>query len=92
MELIIKILIIAICLGGILYLRLINQKYKNDHTNKKEEIIDYFQKQHANKMETGIKTKDLPIDIAKDPYLLMMVKEKILIFKKGKYYLNSNKK
>lgn len=89
MYLIIKILIIICCLGGILYLVKMKQKYKNDSSKTKEEIIDYFKKQYANSMEKGIKTKNLPKDIAKNPFLLMMIKDKTLIFKKGKYYLNT---
>ena len=66
-----------------------NEKYKNDNSTTKEEIINYFKEQQANSVESGIKTKDLPIEIAKNPYLLMMVKDKTLVFKKGKYYLNN---
>ena len=91
MYLLIKILIIIFCLGGILYLVTMNKKYKNDDSTTKEEIIQYFKDQQADSVESGIKTKDLPITIAKNPYLLMMVKDKTLIFKKGKYYLNTNK-
>ena len=39
-------------------------------------------------MESGIKMKDLPEHIAKDPNLLTMVSDRTLKFKKGKYYLN----
>ena len=38
--------------------------------------------------EKGIKTKDLPKEISKNPYLLIMVQDKTLTFQKGKYYLN----
>lgn len=90
MYLIIKILILVCCLGSILYLVKMNTKYKNDNPSSKEEIIQYFKEQQAISVESGIKTKDLPVEIAKNPYLLMMVKDKTLMFKKGKYYLKSN--
>ena len=64
-------------------------KYKNDKTSlSKEKIIKYFQDNNITNLEKGIKPKDLPKEIAKDPYLLMMVQDKTLIFQKGKYYLN----
>lgn len=88
MYLIIKVLIIIICLASILYIIKMNTKYKNDTTSTKEDIINYFKKQQALNIENGIKIKDLPKEIAKNPYLLMMVKDKTLNFKKGKYYLN----
>lgn len=91
MYLMLKVLIIVFCLGGILYLIRINTKYKNDHSSTKEDIVNYFTKLEAINIEKGIKIKDLPNNIAKNPYLLMMVKDKTLIFKKGKYYLNTNK-
>jgi len=90
MYLIIKILIVVCCVGGILYLIYMNKKYQNDHSTSKEEIINYFKQQHAHSVESGIKAKDLPKEIAKNPYLLMMVKDQTLMFKKGKYYLNDN--
>ena len=65
-----------------------NNKYKNDTFTSKEEIINYFKDNNATNVENGIKTKELPKDIAKNPYLLMMVQDKTLSFKKGKYYLN----
>lgn len=58
------------------------------HLQKKEDIIKYFEDNNAISVETGIKTKDLPEDIAKSPYRLLMVQDKTLAFKKGKYYLN----
>ncbi len=88
---IVRVLIIVCCLGGSLYLLKMNKKYQNDNSESKEEIIDYFKKHHADSVENGIKIKDLPKNIAKNPYLLMMVKDKTLIFKNGKYYLNENK-
>ena len=54
----------------------------------KEDIIKYFQDNNIMSLENGIKTKDLPKEIVKNPYLLMMVQDKTLIFQKGKYYLN----
>jgi len=68
-----------------------NNKYKNDTSSSKEDIIKYFEDNNATSLENGIKTKDLPESIAKNPYRLMMVKDKTLEFKKGKYYLNKNK-
>ncbi len=91
MYLVIKILIIVLCFGGILYLVRMNTKYKNDTSSSKDDIINYFEQQQAISVESGIKTKDLPISIAKNPYLLMMVKDQTLLFKKGKYYLNKEK-
>ena len=86
---ILKILILIICIGGIIYIVLMKNKYKNDTKNSsKEDIIKYFQDNNITSLENGIKTKDLPKEIAKNPYLLMMVQDKTLIFQKGKYYLN----
>lgn len=91
MYLFIKILVIALCIGGILYIAVMNNKYKNDTSSSKEDIIKYFEDNHATNLENGIKTKDLPKHIAKNPYRLMMVKDETLIFEKGKYYLNIRK-
>ena len=86
---ILKIIIPIICVVGIIYIILIKNKYQNDKTSlSKENIIKYFQDNNITSLENGIKTKDLPKEIAKNPYLLMMVQDKTLIFKKGKYYLN----
>ncbi len=88
---VIRILILVICLSGILYFVRMNTKYQNDSSSTKEDIINYFKEQRATSEESGIKTKGLPIEIAKNPFLLMMVKDKTLMFKKGKYYLNGSK-
>ena len=86
---ILKIIIPIICVVGIIYIILIKNKYQNDKTSlSKENIIKYFQDNNITSLERGIKTKDLPKEIAKNPYLLMMVQDKTLIFQKGKYYLN----
>ena len=86
---ILKILIPIICIIGIIYIVIMKNKYKNDKTSlSKEKIIKYFQDNNITNLEKGIKPKDLPKEIAKDPYLLMMVQDKTLIFQKGKYYLN----
>ena len=86
---IIKILILIICVIGIVYIFIMKSKYKNDKTSlSKENIIKYFQDNNITSLEKGIKTKDLPKEIVKNPYLLMMVQDKTLIFQKGKYYLN----
>ena len=84
----IKILVIVVCVSGVLYMIRMNNKYKNDTSTSKEDIIKYFKDNNAINLENGIKTKELPKDIAKNPYLLMMVQDKTLSFKKGKYYLN----
>ena len=86
---ILKIIIPIICVVWIIYIILIKNKYQNDKASLlKENIIKYFQDNNITSLERGIKTKDLPKEIAKNPYLLMMVQDKTLIFKKGKYYLN----
>ena len=87
----IKVLVLLCCLGGIFYLTMMNRKYRNDTSMSKEEIINYLKEQKANNIESGIRTKDLPKDIEKNPYLLMMVKDQTLLFKKGKYFLNTEK-
>ena len=82
---ILKILIPIICIIGIIYIIIMKKKYKNDKTSlSKEKIIKYFQDNNITSLEKGIKPKD----IIKNPYLLMMVQDKTLIFQKGKYYLN----
>ncbi len=88
---IIMAIVIIFCLSGILYIIKEKSSYKNDNTSTKEEIINYFKEQKATNIENGIKTKDLPDFIAKSSYRLLMVQDKTLIFKKGKYYLNTNK-
>ncbi len=91
MYLFIKILIIVVCVSGVIYMITMNNKYKNDTSCSKEDIIKYFEDNNATDIENGIKTKDLPKHIAKSPYHLMMVKDKTLEFKQGKYYLNTSK-
>ncbi len=88
MYLFIKILVTIICIGGAIYIIIMNNKYKNDNSSSKDDIINYFKEQNAISLDSGIKIKDLPTFIAKSPYILLMVKDKTLIFKKGKYYLN----
>lgn len=85
----IRILLVAICLGGILYMIKMNNKYRNDTSSTKEDIINYFKEKNATSLENGISIKELPRDISKNPYFLMMVKDETLVFKKGKYYLNN---
>ena len=78
---IVKILISIVCIVGIIYIILIKNKYKNNtDTLSKENIIKYFQDNNITSLENGIKTKDLPKEIAKNPYLLMMVQDKTLNF------------
>ena len=86
---ILKIIIPIICVVGIIYIVILKNRYKNDKTSlSKENIIKYFQDNNITSLEKGIKTKDLPKEIVRNPYLLMMVQDKTLIFQKGKYYLN----
>lgn len=83
-----KILVFIICIVGIIYIILLKNKYQNDTSFTKENIIKYFKDNNITSLERGIKPKDLPRKIIKNPYLLMMVQDKTLSFKKGKYYLN----
>lgn len=92
MEFVIKILVVLGCLSGILYITLSKKKYQKDTSGSKEEIIQYFKEKNATSVENGIHTKDLPEFIAKSSYRLLMVQDKTLLFKKGKYYLNEEKK
>lgn len=85
---IIQILVLSFCVGGTLYMILMKNKYKKDTTSSKEDIIQYFKDNHITNLNNGVKTKDLPKEIAKNPYLLLMVQDKTLTFEKGKYYLN----
>lgn len=85
----IKILLVVICVSCILYMIKMNNKYRNDTSSTKEDIINYFKEKNATSLESGIRVKELPRDISKNPYLLMMVKDETLVFKKGKYYLNN---
>lgn len=85
---ILRIMLPIICIAGIIYIAKMKSKYKNDISSSKEDIIKYFKNNNITTLENGIKTKDLSEFIAKNPYLLMMVQDKTLTFKKGKYYLN----
>ena len=86
---ILKILVSIICIVGIIYIVILKNRYKNNKTSlSKENIIKYFQDNNITSLEKGIKAKDLPKEIVRNPYLLMMVQDKTLIFQKGKYYLN----
>ena len=86
---ILKILIPIICVVGIIYIVILKNRYKNDKISlSKENIIKYFQDNNITSLAKGIKAKDLPKEIVRNPYLLMMVQDKTLIFQKGKYYLN----
>ena len=80
MYTILKIVLPIICIIGIIYVMLIKNKYKNDTPSSKEDIIKYFKNNNITDLENGIKTKDLPKEIAKNPYLLMMVQDKTLTF------------
>ena len=59
-----------------------HEKYKND-TDTVDMIKDWF-KQNA---KEGIEPQKLPKDIVKTGYLTWMQKDKIIVFKDGKYYL-----
>lgn len=85
---VIVVLVSIICIVGILYINMMKNKYRNDTSSSKEDIIKFFEDNNAVNLENGIKIKDLPVEISKNPYLLMMVQDKTLSFKKGKYYLN----
>lgn len=85
---ILRVVLLIICIVGIIYMILMKNKYKNDTSSSKEDIIKYFNDNNITNFENGIKTRELPKEIAKNPYLLMMVQDKTLTFKKGKYYLN----
>ena len=84
---IVKILVVGFCVCGLLYFGK-RRRECNDPSSSKKEIINYFKEQQAVSVESGIKIKDLPEHIAKDPNLLTMVSDRTLKFKKGKYYLN----
>ena len=84
-----KYIILIFCVIGVIYVVTMKNKYNNDKTSlSKEKIIQYFIDNDITSLEKGIKPKDLPKEILNDPYLLMMVQDKTLSFKKGKYYLN----
>lgn len=85
---ILRFVLPILCVMGIVYMFFMKNKYKNDISLSKEEIIKYFEDNNITNLENGIKTKDLPKEIAKNLYSLMMVQDKTLKFKKGKYYLN----
>ena len=81
-----EIVLIIICiLGSIAGIKghLKYKKYKQDidGTNK---IIDYFK---ANGKD-GIKPLDIPKELLNTGYIYWMNKDKILIYKDGKYFLN----
>lgn len=86
---IIVLILVVFCLFGIYYMN--KMKKNSEGSSNKDEIIKYFKERGAIGVETGIKTKDLPKKIAKDPNLLMMVKNGTLRFEKFKYFLNQDK-
>lgn len=86
---IIVILLVLICLFGIIYMNRLKKNY--DDSSSREDIIKYFKDKNAISVEAGIKTKDLPKEISKNPDLLMMVKNGTLKFEKFKYFLNKDK-
>lgn len=88
MYLAIEILAVGLIACGLLYMVNMKNKYKNDTSTTKEDIIKYFNDNDATNVENGIKTKDLPPFIAKSPYRILMIQDKTLLFRKGKYYLN----
>ncbi|MCI8394781.1 MAG: hypothetical protein HFH86_04815 [Bacilli bacterium] len=88
----VKIVIIVFALTGVIYIFWLKQKFKFDSSTAKEDIMNYFKAHRAISFDTGIKINNLPTEIAKNPYLLMMVKDETLMFQKGKYYLNQDRK
>ena len=84
---ILKYFILLICIVGIIYIIFIRFK-NNTKSSSKEDIIKYFKDKDITSLEKGIKTKELPKEILKSPYLLMLVQDKTLIFQKGRYFLN----
>ena len=88
---ILKIVALIICILGIICVILLKNKYKNNQTSK-EKIIKYFQDNNITSFEKAIKAKDLSKEIIKNPYLLIMVQDKTLTFKNGKYFLNKIRK
>ena len=90
---ILKIVALIICVLGIIYVILLKNKYKNNQsTFAKEKTIKYFQDNNITSFEKAIKAKDLSKEIIKNPYLLIMVQDKTLTFKNGKYFLNKIRK
>lgn len=83
---IVGLLLVVLCLLGIYYMNKQKKNYQN--STYKKEILKYFEEMGATSVETGIKTKDLPKEIAKSPELLMMVQDGTLKFEKWKYFLN----
>ena len=66
----IKILLILICIAGIIYIIILKNNFKKDKSSlSKESIIKYFQDNNITSLDKGLKTKDLPKEIAKNPYL-----------------------
>lgn len=89
----IKFLVVVIALLGILYLFNLNKKGNTLKSQvNKDKIIKYFEEKRATSIESGITTKELPEDIRRDECLFMLLKEKTIVFKKGKYFLNKNSK
>lgn len=82
------VVIVLALLCGVQFMRM--RKTSENDTAGREAIIDYFKEQQAFSVETGIKIKDLPREIAESQNLLMMAADRTLKFKKGKYYLNVN--
>lgn len=59
-------------------------KYKKD-TVTKEKIISYFKE----KGKDGINPHDIPRDIMKTGFITYMLKDQILKYEDGKFYLNN---
>lgn len=88
MLVVLKFIVPIFCGVGIIYVVVLKNNYKNDKTLTKEKIIKYFEDHNITSLENGVKIKDLPKEIGKNPYLLMLVQDKTITLKKGKYYLN----
>lgn len=59
------------------------EKYKKDAETVKK-IIKYFKKEGKN----GVDPKKVPREILKTGYITWMLKDKTIVYKDGKYYLN----
>lgn len=81
-KMILFVLCILIIILGIIGMKK-EAKYKKD-TETVKKILDYFKT--AGK--EGVDPKIIPEDIVKTGYLVWMQKDKTIIFKNGKYYLN----
>ncbi len=81
-----EIFLIAFCLIIIIFgIKgvFIQNKYKKD-SETVNRIIEFFEKEG----KEGVEPNSIPKDIIKTGYINFMLKDKTLIFKNKKYYLN----